>query len=354
MQGNHALQTLEAPMDIRELSEFFKRENFLRFTNDAVFKRFFTRSKKRLKSLLQSILPLPENASIVDVTILNPELTPQKLTGKKGKTFILDLEVQFAYQSPSGKKTEIVGVEMQTSTEDYFLNRLMAYSGRVYSEQLEEGEDYEKLAPVYSLVFSTVNLRELAQVRDHFHICNLTRKDAPRVVVSRALGFVFVELKKFTKSAEELDSARDKWFYVLKNSHKLGIKECKQLLREGDGEMKNVLKNLWDLSLDPELRREARAIDKWERDQRAKKRCAEERGHREGHQKGHQKGHREGHREGRQEGRQEGLQEGMKKGEQKKAQEIAKTLLTSGADPKFVAETTGLSKDEIETLKRCS
>ena len=233
MQGNNVLQTLETKMDMQSLSEFLKKESFLRLTNDAVFKRFFTRSKKLLKSLLQSFLPLPENASIVDVTILNPELTPQKLTDKKGKTFILDLEVEFTHQSPSGKKTEIVGVEMQTNNEDYFLNRLMAYSGRVYSEQLEEGEDYEKLAPVYSLVFSTRNLRELAQVRDHFHVCNLLRKDAPHVAVSKALNFVFMELGKFDKSVEKLDSSRDKWCYVLKNSDKLGIKDCKQLLKEG-------------------------------------------------------------------------------------------------------------------------
>ena len=95
-------------------------------------------------------------------------------------------------------------------------------------------------------------------------------------------------------------------------------------------EEKNALQNLWDLSLDPELRREARAIDKWERDQRAEKRCAQEKGHREG------------------------LQEGMEKGIEKGMKRVALKMLKSGFSVEIIKENTGLSEDEIKALKRCS
>ena len=320
MQGNYALQTLEIKMDMRALSEFFKREKFLRLTDDLVFKAFLIGDESLLKSLLQSFLPLPDNSFIESVVVLNPELTSQRLAQDAGKTYILDLKVKFTHHSSDGAKTETVGVEMQTTNKAYFIKRLMAYSGRVYSDQLERGEDYEKLASVYSLVFITRNLSELVQVKGrYFHVCSLSTEATPHVVISKALKFVIVELGKFTKSAEKLDNPRDKWCYMLKNSHKLGIKECRELLKRGD-QMKNTLKHLWGLSLDPKLREEALAIDKQRRDRSAEKRYA------------------------REEGRQEG--------QEAKAMEIARKLLVTGADLKFVSETTGLSLEQLQKLKK--
>ena len=328
MQGNYALQTLEIKMDIRALSAFLKKESFLRLTNDAVFKNFLIKNEELLKSLLQSFLPLPKNSSIENVVVLNSELTPQRPAKDAGKTYILDLQVKFTYQSSFGAKMETVNVEIQTSNQTHFVGRLIAYSGRIYSDQLDRGEGYEKLAPVYSLVFSTKNLKELAQVKDqYFHVCSLLREDAPHVVISRALRPVIVELEKFSVNVEKLDNSRDKWCYVLKNSHKLSIEDCKELLKRGD-EMKNALKNLWDLSLDPKVKAEALAIDKQRRDQHDREHYA------------------------RNEGLQEGIQKGLEKGIQSERMEIARKLLATGADFKFVSETTSLSLEQLQKLKK--
>ncbi|WP_026895276.1 hypothetical protein, partial [Clostridiisalibacter paucivorans] len=59
-------------------------------------------------------------------------------------------------------------------------------------------------------------------------------------------------------------------------------------------------------------------------------------------------------------GRQEGMQKGMKKGMQKgrlegeinKAKEIAKNLLKEGTEIALVVKATGLSKSEVEELKK--
>ena len=335
MQSNYALQTLEIKMDMRALSAFLKKENFLRLTNDAVFKNFFTRDEELLKSLLQSFLPLPKNSSIESVVVLNPELTSERLASDAGKTFILDLKVKFTYQSSFGAKTETVNVEIQTSNQTHFVGRLIAYSGRIYSDQLDRGEGYEKLAPVYSLIFSTKNLKELAQVKDYFHVCSLLREDAPHVVISRALRPVIVELEKFSVNVEKLDNSLDKWCYVLKNSHKLSIEDCRVLLKGGN-EMKNVLKNLWDLSLDPKVKAEALSIDKQRRDQHDREHYARNEGLQEGVQKGLEKG----------------IQKGIQKGQDAKAMEIARKLLATGADFKFVSETTGLSLGQLQKLKK--
>jgi predicted transposase/invertase (TIGR01784 family) len=45
-----------------------------------------------------------------------------------------------------------------------------------------------------------------------------------------------------------------------------------------------------------------------------------------------------------------GKKEGLKEGQQQKALEIARSLLAKGIEPIIVAETTGLSPDELAAL----
>ncbi|EDN65030.1 hypothetical protein BGP_6178 [Beggiatoa sp. PS] len=45
-----------------------------------------------------------------------------------------------------------------------------------------------------------------------------------------------------------------------------------------------------------------------------------------------------------------GKKEGLKEGQQQKALEIARSLLAKGIEPPIVAETTGLSPNELATL----
>ena len=59
---------------------------------------------------------------------------------------------------------------------------------------------------------------------------------------------------------------------------------------------------------------------------------------------------REGREEGRAEGRAEGEKLGIEKGEKQKALTIARNLKAAGLDIDFIAQNTGLTKDEILTL----
>ena len=80
------------------------------------------------------------------------------------------------------------------------------------------------------------------------------------------------------------------------------------------------------------MKAEALSIDKQRRDQHDREHYA----HNEGLQKGIEKGREEGHREG----------------QDAKAMEIARKLLATGADFKFVSETTGLSLEQLQKLKK--
>jgi len=145
---------------------------FLNLTLDEVFKTFFKGNKTLLISLLTHFLPLPDHCVIEDVLILDAELSPEKRSQKK---FVLDLKLKLRFKAIMGiiPQTKIINVEMQTVVHKYFADRFLAYAGRVFSDQLVSGEGYEKLCPVYSLIFTTANLSEFKETRDYYHICTI-------------------------------------------------------------------------------------------------------------------------------------------------------------------------------------
>ena len=127
------------PLDI---DEFLKEARFLKLTDDVAFKMYFKRNEKTLRSLLTNFLPLPKDSMILDIEVLDPELPPDQLAtiGEElGKNFILDLRVRFTRTDPKkSSQTETVNVEMQTTSELYFTERTLAYSCRLYSQQLKK------------------------------------------------------------------------------------------------------------------------------------------------------------------------------------------------------------------------
>ncbi|MCP4148514.1 MAG: hypothetical protein GY757_12280 [bacterium] len=67
-------------------------------------------------------------------------------------------------------------------------------------------------------------------------------------------------------------------------------------------------------------------------------------------EEGFEKGKKEGIEEGKKEGIEEGIEESKKEGKVESKREIAKKSLEKGIPPDLVADITGLSVEEIETL----
>ncbi len=292
-------------------------EDYLKLTEDAVFKAYFKDDEKLLKSLLEDFLPLPKGSRIVDIKILNPELFPEQLEKVKGitnKNFILDLRVAFKKSnSKKEDRSEVVNVEVQTTPEAYFANRLLAYSSRLYSEQLASGETYKSLAPVYSLVFMTQNLKEFESIKDeYYHVCNIRRTTKPDLVLTRGMCFVIVELKKFKREGvKSLHSTREDWSYLLKNSGNMDKEEYKELQQKG-GIMGEAVKRLWDISQNDGLREFLRVQEREQMDRASR-------------------------------------EETVREEERKK---VALSMLKDNFNIDVICKHTGFSKEEIEGLKK--
>lgn len=181
----------------------------MRFINpktDIAFKKIFgsEQSKDILISFLNALL-YESQPVIEDLEILHPYLTP-RIRGVK-ETY-LDIEAKI-----SGNKTAIV--EMQVLNVEGFEKRILYKAAKSYSIQLQAGEDYTLLNPVIALTIVDFPMfTEFDQVISRFV---LKEKDYLVDYLSEELELVFVELPQFTKELEQLETLTDKWIYFMKS-----------------------------------------------------------------------------------------------------------------------------------------
>jgi predicted transposase/invertase (TIGR01784 family) len=221
-------------------------------------------------------------------------------------------------------------IEMQVLNVASFAKRVIYNAAKTYANQLGKGEGYSKLKPVIALTITDFEMfKDRPKVISHFRFKEVQDLfDYPEPEID----LFFVELPKFKKDLEQLETIADKWIYFIKNAPSLEIIPGKM------GEVSEInqafeMANEANLSL-----AELEALEKREmviEDQRN----LIVRGLQEGLEKGLQKG--------LQKGRQEGLEEGMRK----RTLEIAGQLLDV-LDDQTIIQKTGLTLEDIQQLRQ--
>jgi predicted transposase/invertase (TIGR01784 family) len=187
----------------------------MRFINpktDFAFKKIFgsEQSKEILISFLNGML-YEGKSVIIDLEIVNPYQVP-RIRGIKDT--YLDVKAKI-----TGDKTVII--EMQVLNVEGFEKRILYNASKAYSIQLETGEDYTLLNPVIALTITDFEMfPHLDRVINRFI---LKEKDFLVDYLTEDLELVFVELPKFDKPLEQLESLTDKWIYFLKNARNLEL-----------------------------------------------------------------------------------------------------------------------------------
>ena len=332
---------------------------FLNLSNDLIFKAYFKSNKLVLKSLLKTFLPLPKGYEIQQVELLDSALPSAQA---KDKQPVLDMRVQL-------NKGEVVNVEMQVASQEQFSRRILFYWSKLYTHSLKKGEDYKRLFPTYSLIFTCFNMFKGSEA--FYNSFSIRSDQAPFFVLNEDLKIVIVELSKFlVGDVRNLLDLREEWCYMLNNSSEMTDKEAEFLsLRRED--MKMATDHLMKLSRDEQLLMLEEQREKDRRDQVAREdyqfNRGIEKGIEEGRQEGMERGIEKGIEEGRQEGmergiekgieegRQEGMERGIEKGIEKNQQEVILNMLRKGTDISFISEVTGCSEEEVKKLQnsRC-
>lgn len=322
-------------------------ERYISLLTDFGFKRIFgTKPNKDL--LINFLNSLFDGFQVIkDVKYLNSEHVGDVFAERKA---IFDVYCE-------NERGEKFIVEMQNAYQKYFKDRSLFYSSFPIREQAPKGAEWNfQLEHVYTVALLNFDLEEEAfDKNDINHDVGLLDKKTLKVFNDK-LSFKYVEIAKFNKTEEELDTLYDKWLYVLKNLSRLD--ERPSALKE------KVFTKLFEeaeiAKFTPTELKEYEDSLKAYRDVKNSIDTALEKGREEGMAKGMEKGMAKGLEKGREEGMAKGMEKGLAKGLEKGREEgmekekisTARRLLSMGLSEEQVSTATELPLEEIQKLRK--
>ncbi len=283
----------------------------MRFINpktDYAFKKIFgsEQSHDVLISFLNAIL-YDGNKVIRDLEILNPYLAP-RIRGVKAT--YLDVKAKL------DNDTTVI-IEMQVLNIEGFEKRILYNAAKAYSTQLGVGQDYNLLDPVIALTITDFEMfPEIDQLISRFI---LKEKDFLIDYPIYDIELVFVELPKFKKEVDDLETLADKWLYFLKCARQLDlVPESMKSIPE----IKQAFEMANEVNLTPEQIEDMEMQEMFIHDQRnAIKKALNQ-------------------------GRQEGLEEGKLAAKLEMARKLLDIL-----DDAAISQASGLSLVEVQRLR---
>lgn len=249
---------------------------------------------------------------IKDLTYLNSE---QLGIRKEDRRAIFDVYCE-------AENGERFIVEMQNVFQQFFKDRSVYYSTFPIREQAQRGEWNYCLEAVYTVGILNFVFDEDKNSKDYYHHeVKLMDVNTKKIFYDK-LTFIYLELPKFTKTEDELETIFEKWVYVLKN--------LSRLLERPAALQERVFNRLFEAAsiarFTPTQLQEYEDSVKAYRDIVNAVNTA------------------------RIEGRQEGLEEGLAKGERKKQIEIARQMMSDGMPLEVILKYTGLSEKDLNQL----
>lgn len=304
-------------------------DKYISLLTDFGFKRIFGTDLN--KDLLIGFLnALFEGEHVItDVKYLNSEHLGDVLAERKA---IFDVYCE----TENGEKFI---VEMQNAFQEFFKDRSLFYSTFPIREQASKGSNWDfRLNHVYTIALINFDMREPAFDQSRLsHTVKLCDTYTHKVFYDK-LDFIYVEIAKFDKNADELTTTFEKWLYVLKNLSRL------------DNQPQSLRDKVFDrLFTQAEIAtftpRELKAYEDSRKAYRDLKNCLDS---------AIREGIREGIKEGLEEGLKKGMEEGLKKGlEQGRAEGaivIAKKMKAMGLDDATIMQATGMSASDLAEL----
>ncbi len=188
---------------------------------DLAFKRVFGEHEHLLRSFLNAMLPLPEDALIERLEYLNTEQTPE-IPGFKNS--IVDVKCVDA-------QGRIFIVEMQMMWKPSFESRLVFGASQAFVKQLKAGEGYRALQPVYALaLINDWYNRAVPEFYHHFKITNVQNTGA----TLEGLQFVLIELPKFKAANFSNRRMQVLWLRFLKEIGQDGVEPDAEMLASAE------------------------------------------------------------------------------------------------------------------------
>jgi predicted transposase/invertase (TIGR01784 family) len=187
-------------------------EKYLNPFTDFGFKKLFGEelNKEFLLDFLNQLLHEQEGV-IVNLNYLKNEHLGSTETDRKA---IFDLYCE-------NERGEKFIVELQKSKQNFFKDRALYYATFPIQEQARRADWNYELKAVYTVaILDFVFEDDKGDTLKYRYDVKLTDIDTCKVFYHK-LTFIYLEMPKFNKSLDELETRFDKWLYLLKNLNKL-------------------------------------------------------------------------------------------------------------------------------------
>ena len=204
------------------------------FTNDVLFKMFFTQRQDLLKRLVASLLSVPLE-SIQKLTVTNPEILPDLVMNKLCR---LDINMKI--------DDRITDLEVQVKNEGDYPERSLYYWARDFSSGLKQGMTYSELPQTIILNILDFSLFSCQDFHSEFRPLEVTRHD----LLTDRMVLHYFELPKLP---EELDTSNEQrlWLSLFKAKT---IEELEQIKNTGGSMVQDAIQTYNQLSADDKFR----------------------------------------------------------------------------------------------------
>jgi predicted transposase/invertase (TIGR01784 family) len=227
-----------------------------------VFKKLFgsEENKEILKGLVNAVIE-PE-IPMKELTLKNPYNMADYVQGKNS---ILDIKCK-------DEKGRWFDVEMQIAEQKHYGQRALYYWSKVYTEQIQAGGDYMDLNPTIG-----IHLMDFEFFEDkRYYRCYLL-KDRDTNEKHSSLEYLFlhfIEMMKFKKEEDKLESKLDAWVYFFNQANEMQ-KKMPSFLKKYPALVEAMIK-LERIHMEPDERRMYENQEKLRMDAREEKMTKEE------------------------------------------------------------------------------
>ena len=251
---------------------------------DIIFKRVFGNEKNTeiIAGFISDMLDIPRE-KITKVVIKNVELPPEEIDQKFSR---LDLNLYV-----DGRK---INIEMQINKESAYKERTLFYWAKLYSDDLDSGEDYSALSQTICVNIINFNLFDCENYHSHFMLKEKERDE----VMTDKLAIHFFELKKVGKYKR--NKRMEDWLTLINAETEGDLMALQQ--NTSIPEIQKTIVILREMSADEKIREEARRREKRLHDEATALNHARKEGIEEGIEKGRVEGEAIGEARGRAEG----------------------------------------------------
>ena len=292
-----------------------KQENNLLLSPkyDAVFHALFRKGNENItKALIQDITEREYKIIDMDKNVIMYD------GNVESKNEVLDLKVEL-------DDGEICNLEIQLANKKNFKERMLDYWARLYSGQLDKGDDYTKLKRTILIAIVNFNIKEF--INEEYHTKWQIREERNKeLILTNDFEIHIIEIEKAIKSLKE--NKQDKiaqWMSFFDNPNSMEVK----VMSKENEDINEALEQLRRLSSNKQLREIIEREERIERDRRAELQFAIE------------------------EGLEQGREQGIKQGIEQEKRNIINKFLEKGMKIEEISKLLELSKEEIEKILKC-